>query len=457
MAAPNWKNRTMWTGDNLDIMRGMNGESVDLIYLDPPFNSNQDYSAPIGSEAAGAAFKDTWTLSDVDEAWHGEIADQEPPVYAIIDAAGLSHGKSMKSYLIMMAVRLLEMRRILKPTGSLYLHCDPTASHYLKTLLDTLFGSENYRNEISWRRSNPKSLAKINFPNCRDIILRYSKSEKCTFNKVFGEHDPEYIRKAYKYQESDGRRYRLLPLLNPNNDRPNLTYEFMGITRVWRWTRERMDKAYADGIVVQLKPGAVPQYKKYLDESKGRTITNDWSDIEQAAGKENVGYPTQKPLALLDRIIKASSNPGDMVLDPFAGCATACVAAERLKRHWVGIDLSPVAASLVATRVQNEMGLFFELNHRTDIPRRTDLGKLPSYKTHKHQLFGRQEGICAGCRVAFPFRNMTIDHIVPQSKGGTDHIDNLQLLCGACNSLKGNRDQARFLADLKARGIVRAE
>ena len=447
----------MWTGDNLDIMREMNSESVDLIYLDPPFNSNQDYSAPIGSEAAGAAFKDTWTLSDVDEAWHGEIADQEPPVYAIIDAAGLSHGKSMKSYLIMMAVRLLEMRRILKTTGSLYLHCDPTASHYLKTLLDTLFGSENYRNEISWRRSNPKSLTKVNFPNCRDILLRYSKSEKCTFNKVFGEHDPEYIRKAYKYRESDGRRYRLLPLLNPNDNRPNLTYEFMGITRVWRWTRERMEKAYADGIVVQLKPGAVPQYKKYLDESKGRTITNDWSDIEQAAGKENVGYPTQKPLALLDRIIKASSNPGDMVLDPFAGCATACVAAERLERHWVGIDLSPIAASLVKTRVQNEMGLFFELNHREDIPRRTDLGKLPSYKTHKHQLFGRQEGICAGCRVAFPFRNMTIDHIVPQSKGGTDHIDNLQLLCGACNSLKGNRDQARFLADLKARGIVRAE
>ena len=446
----------MWTGDNLDIMRGMNSGSVDLIYLDPPFNSNQDFSAPIGSEAAGAAFKDTWALSDVDEAWHGEIADKEPSVYAIIDAAGLSHGKSMKSYLIMMAVRLLEMRRILRPTGSLYLHCDPTASHYLKILLDSLFDPGNYRNEISWRRSNPKSLAKINFPNCRDILLRYSKSEQCTFHKVFGEHDPEYIRKAYKHRDPDGRRYRLLPLLNPNNDRPNLTYEFLGITRVWRWTRERMEKAYADGIVVQLKPGAVPQYKKYLDESKGRTITNDWSDIEQAAGKENVGYPTQKPLALLDRILLSSSNPGDMILDPFCGCATACVAAEKRERHWVGIDLSPVAASLVVNRLRDEMGLFFDLNHRTDIPRRTDLGKLPSYKTHKHQLFGKQEGLCAGCRVAFPFRNMTIDHIVPQSKGGTDHIDNLQLLCGACNSLKGTRDQAWFLADLKKRGILQA-
>ena len=151
---PNWANRTLWTGDNLDIMRGMNSETVDLIYLDPPFNSNKNYSAPIGSEAAGAAFKDTWTLSDVDEAWHGEIADRQPTLYAIIDAAGLSHGKGMKSYLIMMAVRLLEMRRLLKDTGSIYLHCDPTASHYLKTLMDAVFGQGRFRNEIVWRRNH---------------------------------------------------------------------------------------------------------------------------------------------------------------------------------------------------------------------------------------------------------------------------------------------------------------
>lgn len=172
MAAPNWQNRTLWTGDNLDIMRGMNSESVDLIYLDPPFNSNRDYEAPIGSAAAGAAFKDTWTLSDVDEAWHGEIADQDPTLYAIIDAAGLSHGKGMKSYLIMMAVRLLEMRRILKATGSLYLHCDPTASHYLKSLLDSVFGVGNFRNEVVWsyRRWPSKSR---NFQTMHDTLLFY--------------------------------------------------------------------------------------------------------------------------------------------------------------------------------------------------------------------------------------------------------------------------------------------
>ena len=321
--------------------------------------------------------------------------------------------------------------------------------------MDALFGQENYRNEISWRRSNPKSLSRFNFPNCRDIILRYSKSSSCIFNKVFGEHDPEYVRKAYKYQEPSGRRYRLLPLLNPNDNRPNLTYEFLGVTRVWRWTQERMEKAYNNGIVVQLKPGAVPQYKKYLDESKGRTLTNDWGDIGQAAGKETIGYPTQKPLALLERIVKASSDEGDTVLDPFAGCATACVAAERLGREWVGIDLSPLAAKLVKARLEREWRMFYQIHHRTDIPRRTDLGELPNYRTHKHTLYGRQEGHCTGCGILFEFRNLTIDHVIPQSRGGSDHLDNLQLLCGACNSTKGTGTQAELLAKLQAQGIIR--
>ncbi len=449
----------MWTGDNLDIMRGMNSESVDLIYLDPPFNSNEDYSAPVGSEAAGAAFKDTWTLSDVDEAWHGEIADKEPALYAIIDAAGLGHGKSMKSYLIMMAVRLLEMRRLLKPTGSIYLHCDPTAGHYLKMTMDCVFGRANFRNAIIWRRTNAKGLAFARYASNYDNILYYGMGEKPHWNPPYGPYDPAYVDAKYRQIEPEtGRRYMLDNLLNPNKNRPNLTYEFLGVTRVWRWTQERMQAAYEKGLVVQPRPGAVPRLKRYLDEQKGQPIDDVWNDIPplNSQAKERTGYPTQKPLVLLSRIIKASSNPGDMILDPFAGCATACVAAERLKRQWIGIDLSSVAAALVVSRLRDEGSLLFPTHSRADIPRRTDLGKLPSYKTHKHQLFGKQEGICAGCQIAFPFRNMTIDHIVPQSKGGTDHIDNLQLLCGACNSLKGDREQARFLADLKERGIVRA-
>ncbi len=198
MAQPNWQNRTLWTGDNLDIMRGMNSESVDLIYLDPPFNSNRQFAAPIGSKAAGATFKDTWTLSDVDEAWHGEIADKDPTLYAIIDAAGLSHGKGMKSYLIMMAVRLLEMKRLLKPSGSVYLHCDPTASHYLKTLLDSIFGAGNFRSEIVWRRSNAHSKTTKQFGPIHDTLLYYSKSEERIFHPGVRPYTRAYIEDRFK-------------------------------------------------------------------------------------------------------------------------------------------------------------------------------------------------------------------------------------------------------------------
>ena len=456
MAMPNFADKTIWTGDNLDILRGMNSECVDLIYLDPPFNSNRNYEAPIGSKAAGAAFKDTWTLSDLDVAWMGLIADEQPAIYQVLQAAGATHGKGMQSYLCMMAVRLLEMRWVLKDTGSIYLHCDLTASHYLKLLMNAVFGHRNFRNEVVWERTLPKGLMSRKLPTSHDLLLAYQKSEVATWNSdaVFLPYDEgrldENVRAQYSQRDPDGRRYQLTSLLNPNKDRPNLTYEFLGVTRVWRWTKERMNEAYDKGLVVQTAPGRAPRYKRYLGEQRGRPLSDVWTDTPPASGNETIGYPTQKPLALLERIIKASSNEGDVVLDPFCGCATAC-AADRLSRRWVGIDISLKAVELVNMRLQQAMGSLFHHGYvtaRIDIPRRTDIDAPVPYRQNKHVLFGQQEGLCAGCRGDFPFKLYEVDHRVPHSRGGTDHLENLQLLCSNCNRIKGDRPQEYLMARL---------
>ena len=314
---PNFADKTLWTGDNLDILRGLNSETVDLIYLDPPFNSNRNYAAPVGSKAAGAAFKDTWTLSDLDVAWVGLIDDEQPAVANLLHAASLTHGKGMQSYLTMMAVRLLEMRRVLKGTGSIYLHCDPTASHYLKLLMDAVFGPGRFQNEIVWYYSGGGASTQ-RFARKHDTLLFYTMAAQgWTFNV-------DDVRVPYKWTAGQRR-----------EDGPERSY--------------RKGKLPDDVIEMQ---GVMP-----------------WA-------KERVGYPTQKPLALLERIIAASSNPGDIVLDPFCGCATACVAADKLGRRWVGIDISPKAVELVNMRLQQAMGSLFHHRYvtaRTDIPRRTDI------------------------------------------------------------------------------------
>ncbi len=443
MATPNFASGTVWTGDNLPILRGMNSECVDLIYLDPPFNSNRHYEAPIGSKAAGAAFKDAWTLDLIDVHEHGELADRNPAAYAVIEAARQAHGKGMQSYCIMMAVRLLEMRRILKPTGSIYLHCDPTASHYLKLLMDGIFGRAAFRNEIVWKRFNFHADAK-RFGAITDRILFYTSGE--TFNPVRLPYSAEYIRTKFTHRDEDGRRYRLENLNPPGGRGP--VYEFHGVTKAWRMTQTKIEQLDAEGRIYTGSP--VPQLKRYLDEMPGQAAPDLWADIPpiNPRAKERTGYPTQKPLALLERILKASSSPGDVVLDPFCGCATTLVAADRLSRQWAGVDLSPLAVKLVNERIAADRpgGLFGGATVPETPPQRSDLGELPNYRTHRHRLYGEQEGVCVGCNTHFPFRVMEVDHILPRSQGGTDHADNLQLLCSGCNRSKGGRTMAEWRA-----------
>ncbi len=400
----NFASGTVWTGDNLPVMRGMNDACVDLIYLDPPFNSNRHYEAPIGSKAAGAAFKDAWTLDDVDVHEHGELADRNPAAYSVIEAARQAHGKGMQSYLIMMAVRLMEMHRVLKPTGSIYLHCDPTASHYLKLLMDGIFGRGNFRNEIHWYYYNKMhDRRKRRFPAAADTLFFYVRdaASDFTFSQLKEKRDKPV--RQLKRKKVDGK------MVN---------------------ARDRDGK-----LMYQIKTD--------------RTVDNVWRiPCLQPASRERLGYPTQKPTALLERVISASSNPGDMVLDPFCGCATALVAADRLQREWAGIDLSPLAVKLVDERIAGDRGdlPWSGATALTEPPSRTDLGDLPNYRTHRHRLYGEQEGVCVGCDTHFPFRVMDVDHILPRVKGGTDHADNLQLLCSGCNRSKGGKTMAEWRA-----------
>ncbi len=445
----NFASGTVWTGDNLPVLRGMNDACVDLIYLDPPFNSNRHYEAPIGSKAAGAAFKDAWTLDDVDVCEHGELADRNPAAYSVIEAARQAHGKGMQSYLIMMAVRLLEMRRVLKPTGSIYLHCDDAASPYLRLLMDGIFGAGQFRNEIIWRRYGSHNDSR-RYGRVHDVLLYYVRDRKWTWNGAWLPHDPTYVAQAYRHEDAKGR-YRTAPLHTGGLQGGGYEYEYRGYSRTWRYPLERMQELEAEGRIRQARGGAgVPERKVYLSDSKGRPAADIWDDVKALTGRniERTGYPTQKPLALLERIVQASSNPGDMVLDPFCGCATALVAADRLSRRWAGIDLSPLAIKLVNERIAEDRpgGLFGGATALTEPPARTDLGDLPNYRTHRHRLYGEQEGVCVGCDTHFPFRVMEVDHVLPRSRGGTDHADNLQLLCSGCNRSKGGRTMAEWRA-----------
>jgi len=365
-------NNRLYYGDNLDVLpQHIADESVDLIYLDPPFKSEQDYNVLFAeqngtrSAAQIRAFADTWQWDQAAAAAYEQVVEAGGRVSLAMQAFRRALGENdMVAYLSMMAPRLKDLHRVLKPTGSIYLHCDPTASHYLRMLMDAVFGPTNFGNEIVWLRTLSKGLTTRRLPRNHDVILSYQKTEEAKWNKdaVFVPYDPEKLdsRTARKYchRDPDGRLYRLDNLINPNPDRPNLTYEFLGITRVWRWTNQRMQKAYEEGLVIQTRRGAVPQLKRYLDEQRGRPLGDVWTDIppinSQAA--ERLGYPTQKPERLLERIIRVATTEGDLVLDPFCGCGTAIAVAQRLSRGWIGIDITHLAISLIKHRLHSAFG-----------------------------------------------------------------------------------------------------
>ena len=343
------KNRTIYCNDNLEILQGIDTETIDLIYLDPPFNKKKTFTAPIGTSAEGASFKDIFTLEDVKEEWIQEIKEDYFAIYRLLEAVKDIEGRTSYNfcYLAYMAIRLIECHRILKDTGSLYLHCDPTMSHYLKLLLDCIFGEKNFRNEIVWWYSGPSNTKRY-FPRKHDILFYYVKNIQTSY--VF---NTELILKPYsesflkrrEYAESKGGK---------------------GITAIYG--DQNRDKKT---VIEKWGNGKIPS-----------SVWNEFYSGGQISSKERTGYPTQKPLALLERIIKASSNKGDIVLDPFCGCATTCVAAEKCGRQWIGIDVSVKAYELVQTRIKDEVyaegllkgadGNLPDIHFRTDPPQRTD-------------------------------------------------------------------------------------
>jgi len=411
MAKPNFKNRTLYHGDNLDFLRGMNSDSVHLIATDPPFNKARDFHATPDSLSAGAKFQDRWNWDkDVHQGWVDQIQDDWPAVWAAIDFAKIIYGKDMAAFLCFMGVRLIEMQRVLRDDGSIYLHCDPTASHYLKALMDAIFGKKMFRNEIVWCYSGG-GIPKKDYPRKHDVILRYTNSNQRTFN---------IERKPYA----------------ENTQQVGIHSTYSG----------------ADNKI---------------DLKRGTPITDWWNDIQTTTGwsPENTGYPTQKPLALYERIVKSSSNPGDWVLDPFCGCATTPIAAERLGRRWVGMDLWERAHEVVLDRLSAERldtpgkrgGLLprGEVHYETTPPVRKDdtppaaprletptrqLRESPMSRAEMFNTLIERNGIiCAGCHRRFddPLY-LELDHIRPRADGGSNDLDNRTLLCGPCNRIKSN-------------------
>ncbi len=360
-------NNRLYYGDNLEILRSREyfpDECVDLIYLDPPFNSNRNYNvlfqsqSGADSEAQITAFKDTWHWGETAEQTYRDLIISAPAKVSMAVEAllNLIDRNQMMAYLVMMAARLVELDRVLKPTGSLYLHCDPTASHYLKILLDAIFDARNFKNELIWKRSSAHSDAR-RYGSVHDVLLFYTKSEEFTWNEIYTNYDDEYLRR-FRYQDADGRQWADGDLTAKGLSGGGYTYTYKGVNSLWRVPFESMKKLDAENRLHFTSAGGI-RIKRYLDELPGipaQDVITDISPINSQA-KERLGYPTQKPEALLERIILASSNEGDVVLDPFCGCGATIAAAHKLKRRWIGSDITHLSIALQKYR----LGDMFEL------------------------------------------------------------------------------------------------
>ncbi|MGI9307041.1 MAG: DNA methyltransferase [Gammaproteobacteria bacterium] len=475
----NGKKRELWIGDNLTVMRGMNSDSVDLIYLDPPFNSKKQYQGviSINGKERKAQFKDTWTVNDITQDEYDYLEERCPDAAVFIKCMGGINGEDWEAYLTFMGARLWEMRRLLKDTGSIYLHCDKTMAHGLKLLMDCVFGGANFLNHIAWQYDGPQSPSKKKFATKHDDILRYAKNA----GEVYVDYDELFsaaeIKKAElesAYKKDEGGYFYDLP---PGD------YSAASIAKLKKEGRVRTTKNGKTRIKYYL----IKKGGKYYRRKKIPTVWNDISSLGQAGGGENTKWPTQKPLALLNRIIRTSGKKGDVLLDPFCGCATACVAAAHQERQWVGIDLELQAAAIMQDRMRSkkEKNLLDEF-HKCEIrsivrqpagktreqqelledlpqdiewlktpPRRTDVREFTASEKAelKPALYHGQQKKCAGCLEITDLKHLDLDRKIPQKRGGYYVPDNVQLLCGNCNRTKGGRTNAYLQRKLEERDL----
>ena len=465
-----FRNRALFIGDNIDPLRLMPPASADLIYLDPPGNTGRTYSASSRAKAHGVSFKDTWSRADIDDEWLLELEVYHPAAYQAIRTANLSHSDSMAGYLAFMAIRLRELKRILKPAGSIYLHTNPGVSPYLRTVMDALFGQENFRNELTWRRPSTRTGARRWSPVSDRILFYTGGRSRIRWNQVTQEHFADYWTRHYRLEDEYGR-YQAVPLINRGLREGDQGDEWQGIWPAkkgshWSISLKTLKDAYPEidhvewlsiqkkldlldhaGLIHWPSRGTVPRQKIYADMTEGAPAQDIimYVDSLDHSSREGVGWPTQKPEALLDLLIRVSSDPDDVILDPFCGSGTTCVAAERLRRQWLGMELAPEAESVLSERLKKVS---------EDV--RPHIASVPPQPSTLHDvlaeagggpmglrdtLYSTQEGRCRVCRTDLPARLLTVAYVVSLSDDSPTAGPELVMLCHSCADMLGSDSQ----------------